>query len=85
MRHSVSDTAEFGDYMSGPRIITEQTKNEMRQILKEIQNGLFAKRWLVENQVNRPMFNAARRRESEHQIEVVGRELRSMMSWIKKQ
>ncbi|MDR3348242.1 MAG: ketol-acid reductoisomerase [Acidaminococcales bacterium] len=85
MRHSVSDTAEYGDYVSGPRIITEETKNEMRRILKEIQNGTFANRWLLENQANRPAFNAARRREAAHPIEVVGRDLRSMMSWIKKQ
>jgi ketol-acid reductoisomerase len=85
MRHSVSDTAEYGDYVSGPRIITEATKNEMRQVLKEIQNGTFANRWLAENQVNRPVFNAARRREAAHQIETVGRDLRGMMSWIKKQ
>ncbi len=84
MRHSVSDTAEYGDYVTGPRIITEETKNEMRKILKEIQDGEFARKWLVENQVNRPCFNASRRHENEHPIEVVGRDLRGMMSWIKK-
>ncbi len=84
MRHSVSDTAEYGDYMIGPRIITEDTKNEMRKVLKEIQTGEFAKNWLSENQVNRPVFKSMRRIESEHQIEQVGKELRSMMSWIKK-
>ena len=84
MRYSVSDTAEYGDYQIGPRIITEDTKNEMRKVLKEIQDGEFARRWLVENQVNRPVFNASRRHEAEHPIEVVGKDLRGMMSWIKK-
>ncbi len=85
MRHSVSDTAEYGDYVTGPRIITEDTKNEMRKVLKEIQSGEFASRWLLENRLNRPCFNAFRRKEAEHQIETVGKDLRSMMSWIKKQ
>ena len=85
MRYSVSDTAEYGDYMIGPRIITEDTKNEMRRVLKEIQDGEFARRWLVENRVNRPVFNASRRHEAEHPIEVVGKDLRGMMSWITKQ
>lgn len=84
MRYSVSDTAEYGDYQIGPRIITEDTKNEMRKVLKEIQDGEFARRWLVENQVNRPVFSASRRHEAEHPIEVVGKDLRGMMSWIKK-
>ena len=84
MRHSVSDTAEFGDYVSGSRIITDQTRAEMKQILKEIQNGTFAKTWILENQANRPMFNAMRRKAAEHPIESVGKELRSMMPWIKK-
>lgn len=84
MRYSISDTAEYGDYQVGPRIITEDTKNEMRKVLKEIQEGTFAKNWIVENQANRPNFNACRRIESEHQIEVVGKELRKMMSWLKK-
>ena len=83
MRHSVSDTAEFGDYVSGSRIITDQTRAEMKQILKEIQNGTFAKTWILENQANRPMFNAMRRKAAEHPIESVGKELRSMMPWIK--
>ena len=85
MRHSVSDTAEYGDYMVGPRIITEDVKNEMRKVLKEIQSGEFARRWLVENRVNRPVFNASRRHEAEHAIEIVGKDLRGMMSWITKQ
>ncbi|MDK2800176.1 MAG: ketol-acid reductoisomerase [Clostridiales bacterium] len=84
MRYSISDTAEYGDYCTGKRIITEQTKEEMRKVLKEIQDGTFAKNWIMENQVNRPAFNARRRMEQEHQIEVVGKELRKMMSWLKK-
>ena len=84
MRYSISDTAEYGDYKVGSRIITEETRNEMRKVLKEVQDGSFAKDWLVENQVNRPYFNARRRMESEHQIEVVGKKLRGMMSWLKK-
>lgn len=84
MRHSVSDTAEFGDYMTGSRIITDQTRAEMKQILKEIQNGTFARTWILENQANRPMFNAMRRKAAEHPIESVGKELRGMMPWIKK-
>ncbi len=83
MRYSISDTAEYGDYSVGRRIITEDTKNEMRKVLKEIQEGTFAKNWILENQANRPGFNARRRIESEHQIEKVGKELRKMMSWVK--
>ena len=84
MRYSVSDTAEYGDYVIGPKIITEQTKDAMRQALKEIQNGKFARDWIVENQVNRPYFNRMRAIEASHPIEKVGNELRSMMPWIKK-
>jgi ketol-acid reductoisomerase len=83
MRYSISDTAEYGDYISGPKIITGDTKNAMRQMLKEIQNGAFAREWILENQVNRPNFNRMRAIESAHPIEKVGKELRSMMSWIK--
>jgi len=83
MRYSISDTAEYGDYITGSRIITEETKKEMKNVLTEIQNGTFAKKWIVENQANRPQFNAMRRIESEHQIETVGAELRKMMSWLK--
>ena len=82
MRYSVSNTAEYGDYTRGPRVITEQTRKEMRQILKEIQDGQFAKEWILENRANQPTFRAMRRRDREHLIEKVGRELRSMMSWI---
>ena len=84
MRYSISDTAEYGDYMIGNRIVTEDTKKEMKKVLSEIQDGTFAKNWLVENMVGRPNFNAMRRMESTHQIEKVGAELRGMMTWIKK-
>ncbi|MBE3552127.1 MAG: ketol-acid reductoisomerase [Kyrpidia tusciae] len=84
MRYSISDTAEFGDYRSGPRIITEETRAEMRKILAEIQSGQFAREWILENQANRPFFNARRKAEQNHPIEVVGGKLREMMTWIKK-
>lgn len=83
MRFSISDTAEYGDYTTGKRIITEETRKEMKKILQEVQDGTFARKWLLENQVNRPYFNAKRRMEQETQIEQVGRELRKMMSWNK--
>lgn len=82
MRYSISDTAEYGDYQIGKRIITADTKKEMKKVLTEIQDGTFAKNWLLENQTNRPGFNARRRMEAEHPIEKVGKELRGMMSWI---
>lgn len=82
MRYSISDTAEYGDYVTGSRIITDETKKEIKQVLTEIQDGTFAKKWLLENQVGRPTFNAMRRMEAEHPIEKVGKELREMMSWI---
>jgi ketol-acid reductoisomerase len=82
MRYSVSNTAEFGDYTRGPRIVTEQTKQEMKKILHEIQSGQFAKEWILENKANQPTFQALRRRDREHQIEKVGKELRAMMPWI---
>ena len=82
MRYSISDTAEYGDYMIGNRIVTEETKKEMKKVLTEIQDGTFARNWLIENQVGRPQFNAMRRMEAEHPIEKVGKELREMMSWI---
>lgn len=84
MRYSISDTAEYGDYVTGPRIVTDATRTEMRKILSEIQEGTFAKNWIVENQANRPTFNAMRRKEATHQIETVGKELRAMMYWLKK-
>jgi ketol-acid reductoisomerase len=83
MRYSVSDTAEWGDYVSGPRIITDKTKKEMQKILKEIQTGKFAKKWIAENKVeNRVHFNEMRQRDVEHPIEKVGLELRRMMPWL---
>lgn len=82
MRYSISDTAEYGDYCTGKRLITEETRKEMKKVLSEIQDGTFARKWILENQANRPSFNAIRRREQEHQIEKVGKELRKMMSWI---
>jgi len=83
MRYSVSDTAEYGDYTRGPRIITEETREEMRQILYEVQTGEFAKEWILENQARRPVFNALRRQEAAHPIEEVGKKLRAMMGWLK--
>jgi ketol-acid reductoisomerase len=82
MRYSVSNTAEYGDYTRGPRIVTEETKREMKRILTEIQNGQFAKEWMLENKANAPAFKAVRRRERLHPIEEVGRKLRRLMSWI---
>ncbi len=83
MRYSVSDTAEYGDYTRGPRVIDEMVKEEMGQILAEIQDGSFAKEWILENQAGRPVYNALRRLDAEHPIEAVGRELRQMMPWLK--
>jgi ketol-acid reductoisomerase len=82
MRYSVSNTAEFGDYTRGNRIITDETKAEMKRILTEIQEGQFAKEWLLENKINAPKFKRLRAIQREHQIEVVGRQLRKLMSWI---
>jgi ketol-acid reductoisomerase len=83
MRYSVSDTAEFGDYTRGPRIVDDHVRAEMQKILQEIQSGQFAREWVLENQANRASFLATRRTEADHQIEEVGKRLRSMMSWIK--
>ncbi|HNX24825.1 MAG TPA: ketol-acid reductoisomerase [Spirochaetota bacterium] len=82
MRYSVSDTAEYGDYVSGPRIVTDATKKEMEKILKEIQNGTFAKNWIAENENGRPFYNKIKKEEQNHQIEKVGAKLRKMMKWI---
>ncbi|HHU30026.1 MAG: ketol-acid reductoisomerase [Bacillota bacterium] len=82
MRYSISDTAQYGDFTRGKRIITEETRREMKKILGEVQNGKFALEWIQENQANRPYFNATDRMEKEHLIEKVGRKLRRMMSWI---
>lgn len=84
MRYSISDTAEYGDYVTGSRIITDETKKEMGKVLAEIQNGTFARNWLLENQVKRPFFNAKRRIESESLLETTGKRLRALMSWLKK-
>ncbi len=84
MRYSVSDTAEYGDYSRGKRVITEETRETMREILAEVQSGEFAREWILENQAGRPVFNAQRRIEHEHPIEEVGTRLRAMMPWLKK-
>jgi len=84
MRYSISDTAEYGDYITGSKIITDETKKAMKGVLSDIQDGTFARNWILENQANRPYFNATRRMEKESQVEKVGAELRTMMSWIKK-
>ena len=81
MRYSISDTAEFGDYETGKRLITDETKKEMKQILTEIQDGTFASKWIAENKNGRAHFNACRRIKAEHQLEAVGKELRKMYSW----
>ena len=84
MRYSVSDTAEYGDYTRGKRIVTEETRETMRQILAEVQSGEFAREWMSENEAGRPKFTDMRRREKEHPIEEVGAKLRAMMPWLKK-
>ncbi|HET7755219.1 MAG TPA: ketol-acid reductoisomerase [Anaeromyxobacteraceae bacterium] len=83
MRHSISDTAEYGDYTRGPRVVNAQSKDEMRKILREIQTGQFAKEFIIENQVGRPVFEKFRQAEAQHPIEEVGKRLRDMMSWIR--
>jgi ketol-acid reductoisomerase len=82
MRYSISNTAEYGDYTRGPRIITQETRAEMKRILEEIRSGQFAKEWILENKANAPAFKAMRRRERSHPVEEVGRRLRKLMSWI---
>ena len=82
MRHSISNTAEFGDLTRGPRIITDETKKEMRKILSEIQSGYFAKEWILENKAGRPVFNALAAKDKNSQIEKVGSKLRKLMKWI---
>jgi ketol-acid reductoisomerase len=81
MRYSISNTAEYGDYITGPKIITEDTKKAMKQVLTDIQEGVFARNWLLENQVGCPNFNAKRKKEASHQLEEVGAELRKLYSW----
>ncbi|MEH7776908.1 ketol-acid reductoisomerase [Bacillus altitudinis] len=83
MRYSISDTAQWGDFVSGPRVVDAKVKESMKAVLTDIQNGTFAKEWIVENQVNRPRFNAINANENEHQIEIVGRKLREMMPFVK--
>jgi ketol-acid reductoisomerase len=83
MRYSVSDTAEYGDYTRGPRVISPTVRAEMKRILEEIQSGAFAREWILENTAGRPVFLALRKRDAEHPIERVGKQLRSMMTWIK--
>jgi ketol-acid reductoisomerase len=83
MRYSISDTAEHGDYTGGPRLITEETRNEMRRMLKEIQDGTYARNWIAEDKNGRPWFNETRNREQHHQIEEVGAKLRALMPFLK--
>jgi ketol-acid reductoisomerase len=82
MRHSVSDTAEYGDYVAGPRIVTSETRKAMQKLLDEVKDGTFAKNWIAENRNGRPTFESRRLRESEHQIEEVGRQMRRMMPFL---
>jgi len=84
MRYSVSNTAEYGDYTKGPRVIDERVKSEMGKILSEIQTGEFAREWILENMANKPVYNKLKKMGEEHPIEKVGKELRAMMSWLKK-
>jgi len=85
MRYSISNTAQYGDLTRGPRVVSAETKREMKRILDEIQDGSFAKEWMLENQANRPVFNALTRRGEEHPIEEVGRRLRALMPWLSKE
>jgi len=84
MRYSISDTAEYGDYTRGPKVIDDHVKQSMKQILGNIQSGAFAREWILENQAGRPSFMALRRQNADHQIERVGKELRAMMPWLQK-
>jgi len=84
MRYSISNTAQYGDLTRGPRVVSPETKAEMKRILEEIQSGSFAKEWMLENQANRPVFNALTKRGQEHPIEDVGRRLRALMPWMSK-
>lgn len=83
MRYSISDTAQWGDFTSGPRVINSETKARMREVLDDIQSGRFAKGWLLENKVNRPVFNAINAREQKHQLEIVGEQLRELMPFVR--
>lgn len=82
MRHSISNTAEYGDLTRGPIVIDEHVKAKMKSILEDVQSGKFAREWVLENQANQTVLQSLRRNEAEHDIEKVGKDLRSMMSWI---
>jgi ketol-acid reductoisomerase len=84
MNYSISNTAEYGEYVSGPRIVNEETKKEMRRVLADITSGRFARDWMLENRVNQTSFKATRAKLAQHPIEEVGERLRAMMPWIKK-
>ena len=84
MRQVVSDTAEYGDLTRGPRVINDKVREEMKKILAEIQDGSFAREWILENQANRPVYYALRNKDIQHPIEKVGKTLRDMMPWLKK-
>jgi len=84
MRYSISDTAEYGDYTRGPRVIDDHVRQQMKQVLNNIRTGAFAREWIIENQAGRPSFYALRRQNQEHMIEKIGAELRGMMPWLKK-
>src|SRR5699024_2931003 len=83
MRYSISDTAQWGDFVSGPRVINDETKARMKEAPEDVQNGEFARGWILENQTNRPKYNAIKARDNEHQIEKVGKDLRSLMTFVK--
>ena len=82
MNYSISNTAEYGEYVTGPRIINSETKNEMKKVLEDIQSGRFTRDWMLENKVNQTSFKSTRKKASEHQIEEIGLKLRAMMPWI---
>ncbi|HIV99361.1 MAG TPA: ketol-acid reductoisomerase [Candidatus Ornithospirochaeta avicola] len=84
MRYSISDTAEYGDYVTGPKIVTEDTKKAMKAVLSDIQDGTFARNWILENMTNRPFFNLKKKNEASSLLETTGKKLRSLMSWLKK-
>jgi ketol-acid reductoisomerase len=84
MRYSISDTAEYGDYTRGPKVIDDHVRQNMKQVLANIRNGAFAREWVLENQAGRPSFYALRKQNADHMIEKVGSELRGMMPWLKK-
>jgi hypothetical protein len=83
MRYSISDTAEYGDYTRGPKVIDDHVRQNMKQVLQNIRSGAFAREWILENQAGRPSFLALRRQNAEHMIEKVGADLRGMMPWLK--